>query len=93
MIGVRSTLCAQHQEPSLMTVASRRSRKDGGQARGGTPVMPKACLVMFLMPTEQQREERAPRGRARMGAGSTSEEGDGCRGWAGTCYPGLLLTV
>lgn len=38
-------------------------------------MLPKACLIMFLMPTKQQREERAPRGLARMGAGSTSEEG------------------
>lgn len=38
-------------------------------------MLPKACLIMFLMPTKQQREERAPRRLARMGAGSTSEEG------------------
>lgn len=44
-----------HSVPStrnllLMTAASRRSSKDGGQAWADAPVMPKACLMMSLMP-------------------------------------------
>lgn len=56
-------------------------------------MLPKACLIMFLMPPEKQREERAPRTGQDGGREHFRGREEGCRGWASTCYPGLFHTV